>query len=107
MKPVKRSVAVIVRRPAERRAARPESAGGPLPGGTHPQAMADVEEFLVVPQPDDSMTQYTACRFTADPDALAEAAARGSLCAQLFLEDNSKKRAARKRAPMTGDRDGG
>jgi hypothetical protein len=69
--------------------------------------MADVEEFLVVPQPDDSMTQYTACRFTADPDALAEAAARGSLCAQLFLEDNSKKRAARKRAPMTGDRDGG
>jgi hypothetical protein len=39
-----------------------------------------------VPQPGDSMTQYTACRFTADPGTLAEAAARGSLCAQVFLE---------------------
>jgi 8-oxo-dGTP diphosphatase len=48
----------------------------------------------VVPQPDASMTQYTAARFTADPGALADAAARGSLCAQVFLEDNSKKRLA-------------
>ena len=40
----------------------------------------------VVPQPDDSMTQYTACRYTRDPGTLAEAAARGSLCAQVFLE---------------------
>jgi 8-oxo-dGTP pyrophosphatase MutT (NUDIX family) len=48
----------------------------------------------VVPQPDDSMTQYTACRYTSDPGTLAEAAARGSLCAQVFLEDNSKKRPA-------------
>ena len=47
-----------------------------------------------VPQPDDSMTQYTACRYTGDPGTLAEAAARGSLCAQVFLEDNSKKRLA-------------
>jgi len=51
----------------------------------------------VVPQPDDSMTQYTACRYTSDPGTLAEAAARGSLCAQVFLEDNSKKR------PATGE----
>jgi hypothetical protein len=40
------------------------------------------------------MTQYAACRYTDDPGTLAEAAARGSLCAQLFLEDNSKKRLA-------------
>jgi len=39
-----------------------------------------------VPQPDGSMTQYTACRYTSDPRVLAEAAARGSLCAQVFLE---------------------
>src|ERR1700757_3097615 len=31
------------------------------------------------PQPDTSMTQYPACRYTADPESLAEAAARGSL----------------------------
>jgi len=59
--------------------------------------LADYETVIgaglpVVPQPDDSITQYTACRFTADPGVLAEAAARGSLCAQLFLEDNSNKR---------------
>ena len=61
--------------------------------------LADYEAVLVageptVPQPDDSVTQYTACRFTADPAVLAAAAARGSLCAQLFLQDNSKKRLA-------------
>jgi hypothetical protein len=39
-----------------------------------------------VPQPDGSVTQYTACRYTGDPGVLAEAAARGSLCAQVFLE---------------------
>jgi 8-oxo-dGTP pyrophosphatase MutT (NUDIX family) len=44
----------------------------------------------VVPQPDDSMTQYTACRYASDPGALAEAAARGSLCAQVFLEDRAR-----------------
>ena len=61
--------------------------------------LADYEATVLagvpaVPQPDDSMTQYTECRYTADPGALAEAAARGSLCAQVFLEDNSKKRRA-------------
>jgi 8-oxo-dGTP diphosphatase len=53
-----------------------------------------VDGVPIVPQPDDSMTQYTACRYTSDPGTLAEAAARGSLCAQVFLEDNSKKRLA-------------
>jgi hypothetical protein len=42
-----------------------------------------------VPQPDDSMTQYTACRYIAEPGTLAEAAARGSLCAQIFLEERA------------------
>jgi len=61
--------------------------------------LADYEATVLhgvpaVPQPDHSMTQYTACRYTADPATLAEAAARGSLCAQVFLEDNSKRRLA-------------
>jgi hypothetical protein len=61
--------------------------------------LADYEATVLagvpaVPQPDDSMTQYTECRYTADAGTLAEAAARGSLCAQVFLEDNSKKRLA-------------
>jgi 8-oxo-dGTP diphosphatase len=47
-----------------------------------------------VPQPDDSVTQYTACRYTSDPGTLAEAAARGSLCAQVFLEDRARARGA-------------
>ncbi|MGH3210326.1 MAG: NUDIX hydrolase [Trebonia sp.] len=47
-----------------------------------------------VPQPDDSVTQYTACRYTSDPGALAEAAARGSVCAQVFLEDLARARGA-------------
>lgn len=54
--------------------------------------LADYEAVIVsgepgVPQPDASMTQYTACRFTADPAVLDEAAARGSVCAQVFLAD--------------------
>ena len=54
--------------------------------------LADYEAVIVsgepeVPQPDVSMTQYIACRFTADPAVLAEAAARGSVCAQVFLAD--------------------
>ncbi|MCW2935914.1 MAG: MutT/nudix family protein [Actinomycetia bacterium] len=40
-----------------------------------------------VPQGDSSVTQYTACRYAADPGELAEAASRGSLCARLFLAD--------------------
>ena len=59
--------------------------------------LADYEAVIVsgvpgVPQPDASMTQYTACRFTADPAVLGEAAARGSLCAQIFLEDLGEHR---------------
>ena len=61
--------------------------------------LADYEATVLagvpaVPQPDDSMTQYTECRYTADAETLAEAATRGSLCAQVFLADNSKKRLA-------------
>jgi hypothetical protein len=52
--------------------------------------LADYEAVIVsgdpwVPQPDASVTQYTACRFTADPAVLDEAAARGSVCAQVFI----------------------
>ena len=59
--------------------------------------LADYEATIVsgepwVPQPDASMTQYTACRFTADPAVLGEAAARGSVCAQVFLEDLRESR---------------
>ncbi len=59
--------------------------------------LADYEAVIVsgepwVPQPDPSMTQYTACRFTADPAVLDEAAARGSVCAQVFLEDLGENR---------------
>lgn len=61
--------------------------------------LADYEATVLagvpaVPQPDDSITQYTECRYTADAGPLAEAAARGSLCARVFLEDNSKKQLA-------------
>jgi 8-oxo-dGTP diphosphatase len=59
--------------------------------------LADYEATIVsgvpgVPQPDASMTQYTACRFTADPAALRDAAARGSVCARIFLEDSGRGR---------------
>lgn len=59
--------------------------------------LADYEATVVsgvpgVPQPDASMTQYTACRFTADPAVLDDAAARGSVCAQIFLEDSGQRR---------------
>ena len=43
-----------------------------------------------VPQADAAVTQYTACRYTADPADLAEAAGRGSLCARLFLQDRAR-----------------
>src|SRR3984885_12372922 len=51
-------------------------------------AATTVEGAPPAPQPDDSVPQYPACRYTSDPGTLAEAAARGSLCAQVFLEDN-------------------
>src|SRR5215469_5699574 len=59
--------------------------------GEHMLRLADYEASIVdgtpvVPQPDGSGTQYVALRFTSDPEVLAEAARRGSLCAQIFLE---------------------
>lgn len=149
MKPVKRSVAVVVRRPGRpageflvvRRPADPDDplAGAwglpavTLLGGEDEEAavvragrvklgvdlavgarigekaadrggctlrLADYEATVVagvlaVPQPDGSMTQYTECRYTADPAALAEAASRGSLCAQVFLEDRARAERSR------------
>jgi 8-oxo-dGTP diphosphatase len=167
MKPVKRSVAVVVRRPAEPAGGgsgedgaflvvrRPDDPGDPLAGvwglpavtlldgedersavvragrvklgvelaagarigektadrGGYVLRLADYEATVAggvpsVPQPDRSMTQYTACRFITDPGVLADAAARGSLCAQVFLEDNSKKRSA-PGADADGRRPGG
>ena len=148
MKPVKRSVAVVVRRPGSPAGEflivrRPDDPDDPLAGawglpavtlldgederaavvragrvklgveleagarigektadrGGYVLCLADYAATIragvpAVPQPDDSVTQYTAWRYTRDPGTLAEAAARGSLCAQVFLEDNSKKRPA-------------
>ena len=59
--------------------------------GAYRLVLADYEATIVegtpsVPQPDKSVTQYVAWRFTADPAELAEAADRGSLCAQIFLQ---------------------
>ncbi len=59
--------------------------------GTHVLRLSDYEATVIsgtpsVPQPDTSMTQYAQCLFTDDPAVLAPAAARGSLCAQVFLE---------------------
>jgi uncharacterized protein len=67
--------------------------------GDYLLVLADYEAAVAggspsVPQPDASVTQYVDWRYTADPAVLAEAAARGSLCARIFLEDNSKKRGA-------------
>jgi 8-oxo-dGTP diphosphatase len=45
-----------------------------------------VSGTVLVPQPDASMTQYAELRFTDDPRMLGEAAGKGSLCAQIFLE---------------------
>jgi predicted TIM-barrel fold metal-dependent hydrolase/ADP-ribose pyrophosphatase YjhB (NUDIX family) len=64
--------------------------------GDYTLVLADYEATIVdgapvVPQADPSVTQYVEWRYAADPAVLAEAAARGSLCAQIFLEDNSKK----------------
>jgi 8-oxo-dGTP diphosphatase len=65
--------------------------------GDYRLRLADYEAAIVsgvprVPQPDASLTQYTACLFTADTTVLDEAAARGSLCAQIFLEDSALPR---------------
>jgi predicted TIM-barrel fold metal-dependent hydrolase len=137
MKPVKRSVAVVIRRAdgAFLIVRRPDDPADPLAGawgfpavtltdgeedgdaaaragrvklgvelavgvklgemsgdrGGYLLRLADYEATITsgvpsVPQPDTSMTQYTDCRFTTDTGTLAEAAGRGSLCAQVFLE---------------------
>jgi ADP-ribose pyrophosphatase YjhB (NUDIX family) len=39
-----------------------------------------------VPQVDTSITQYTECKFTNDPNILIPAAQKGSQCTQIFLE---------------------
>jgi hypothetical protein len=46
------------------------------------EALGGSRHRAAVPQPDDSMTRYTGCRYTRDPGALSEAVARGSLCAR-------------------------
>jgi predicted TIM-barrel fold metal-dependent hydrolase len=150
MKPVKHSVAVVVRRPAGPAGGlsaadgeflivrRPEDPADPLAGawglpavtlldgedekaavaragrvklgvelavgarigektadrGGYVLRLADYEATVLagvpaVPQPDRSVTQYTECRYTADPGTLAEAASRGSVCAQVFLEQRA------------------
>ena len=71
-------------RPARRMGEASADRGGYLLG------LADYEATIAagnpsVPQPDASVTQYIAWRFTADPAVLAEAADRGSLCARIFL----------------------
>jgi predicted TIM-barrel fold metal-dependent hydrolase len=58
--------------------------------GTYLLVLADYEATIAdgapsVPQPDASVTQYVEWRYAADPAELAEAAGRGSLCAQIFL----------------------
>lgn len=70
--------------------------------GTYLLRLSDYEATVLrgtpsVPQPDTSMTQYADCVFTDDPGVLAEAAARGSLCARIFLacaEDDERGRVA-------------
>jgi 8-oxo-dGTP diphosphatase len=59
--------------------------------GDHVLRLADYEASIVegtpaVPQSGGSVTQYVAVRFTSDPAVLLEAARRGSLCAQIFLD---------------------
>ena len=63
--------------------------------GAYRLMLADYEATVVdgvpsVPQPDTSVTQYVEWRYTNDPRDLDEAAGRGSLCAQVFLEANGK-----------------
>ncbi len=63
--------------------------------GSHELRLSDYEGTVVtgtptVPQPDTSMTQYEACMFTGDPGVLGEAAAKGSLCARIFLDATAR-----------------
>jgi hypothetical protein len=72
--------------------------------GGYTLRLADYEATIMagvpaVPQPDGSMTQYTEFRYATDPGALAEAASRGSLCAQVFLECRGRTAAPGDEAP--------
>jgi len=67
--------------------------------GAYLLRLSDYEATIVggtpsVPQPDDSVTQYVACEFTGDPAILSEAAARGSLCARIFLDQTASEEQA-------------
>ena len=73
--------------------------------GDYLLVLADYEATIVagapsVPQSDGSVTQYVEWRYAADPAVLAEAADRGSLCAQIVLEENSKKRRGADRSEL-------
>jgi 8-oxo-dGTP diphosphatase len=136
MKPIKESVAVVIRRPdgAFLVTQRPDDPSDPLAGiwgfpavtrrpgedertaaerigplklgvtlsigpklgeqtddrGDYLLRLADYAAVIeagtpVVPQADDSVTQYMACEFTVDPGVLVPAAQRGSVCSQIFL----------------------
>jgi len=68
--------------------------------GAYLLRLSDYEATIVsgtpsVPQPDDSVTQYVACEITGDPATLSEAAARGSLCARIFLDQTAGDEQAR------------
>jgi uncharacterized protein len=63
--------------------------------GSQELRLSDYEATVVagtpaVPQPDTSMTQYVACMFTDDPGVLRDAAAKGSLCARIFLDATAR-----------------
>jgi len=68
--------------------------------GDHVLTLSEYEAHVLrgtpaVPQADASMTQYVAVMFTDDPVVLREAAAMGSLCAQIFLESAARAEQAR------------
>jgi 8-oxo-dGTP diphosphatase len=59
--------------------------------GTYVLHLSDYEATIAhgiptVPGTDPTVTQYTQAQFTDDDAILADAAAKGSLCAQIFLE---------------------
>jgi hypothetical protein len=61
----------------------------PQPAVPQPAVPQPAVPQPAVPQPGTSMTQYTECVFTGDPALLGEAAARGSLCARIFLQSQA------------------
>jgi 8-oxo-dGTP diphosphatase len=66
--------------------------------GAYTLRLSDYEAIVVsgtpsVPQADASVTQYAALRFVSDPAVLLDAARKGSLCSQIFLEARGRARA--------------